>query len=77
MFAGQEEKNQQHYLSEGVDGIMRELVAAMWRKKPKDTLDFMLDWFKAERRGEHARVEYPKLEKYHGFLNMLDTYSYW
>ena len=52
---------------------MRELVADMWRKKPKDTLDHMLDWFKAERRGEHARVEYPKVEKYHRFLDMLDT----
>lgn len=73
MKADKEEREKHDYISDQIDVVMRDLVADMWRKKPKDSLDFMLDWFKAERRGEHAKKEYPKLEKYHRFLDILDV----
>ena len=73
MRAEKEEREKHDYMSEQIDGVMRDLVADMWRKKPKDSLDFMLDWFKAERRGEHVKREYLKVEKYHRFLDILDV----
>ena len=72
-------KNKHHetenheYHSNIIDPMFRELIAEILRRKPKDPLDFMHDWFKAEKRGEHSKRELQKPEKFHHFLDGLDA----
>ena len=69
------EDENQKYLSTIVEPIFKRLTSDVLRNKPKDTLDYLLDWFKSERRGEHIKTSHPKIEKYHRFLDILDKYS--